>query len=103
VVVQNILFSDLKLSGVRVGEHNITSERDCDKHGTFEEICAEKYQDIGIEKVDAHPNYSMTKLHNDIALIRLKSNIDFSPQNAKPICLPIGSAARITSKKVYMN
>lgn len=92
--------SKLKLTGIRVGEHDITTERDCEMAGTFEEVCAEKYQDIHIEKVDPHPDFSTQKLHNDIALIRLRQNIDFRPQNVKPICLPIGSAAKITSKKL---
>ncbi|XP_011503619.1 PREDICTED: serine protease easter-like [Ceratosolen solmsi marchali] len=60
----------LKLFGVRIGEHEIITERDCEMSETFEKICAEKYQDITL------------------------------PENAKPICLPIGTAARITAKKL---
>lgn len=86
--------------GVRVGEHDITKERDCDFEGTADEVCAEKYQDFGVERVHFHPEYSGTKLINDVALIRVNRKIDFRPANARPVCLPIGSAAKIMSKKV---
>ncbi|KAJ8673963.1 hypothetical protein QAD02_005225 [Eretmocerus hayati] len=92
--------SDLKLIGIRVGEHDLTTDIDCDDKGTEDEICAERYQDFGIERVQSHSEYSSKKLHNDIALIRVDQNIDFRPINVKPICLPIGPASKITSKKL---
>ena len=93
-------FSDLRLSGVRVGEHDITTERDCDNPGTASEVCAERYQDFTIDQVIYHPQYSPVSMHDDIAIIRLNRDIDFRPKNAKPICLPIGTAARINAKRV---
>ncbi|XP_034938442.1 phenoloxidase-activating factor 1-like [Chelonus insularis] len=91
----------LAVDGVRVGEHNLSTERDCDrdKNG-LEIVCADGYQDFGVESFLYHSEYSSKTLKNDIGLIRVDGRIDFSPINVKPICLPIGSAIRLGSKKV---
>lgn len=84
-----------------MGDHDISKERDCDRDENGLEIqCAEKYQDFGIESAHFHPEYTRRKLQNDIALIRLNSSVDFRPFNARPICLPFGTATRLTQKKV---
>lgn len=95
--------SDILLSGVRVGEHDISKERDCDrdKNG-LEILCAERYQDFGIESIHYHPEYNRRKLQNDIALIRLNGSIDFRPFNTRPICLPFG-VIRPAQKKVRLS
>lgn len=75
--------------GVRIGDHDTSTKRDCDKDENGQDIeCAEPYQEFGVESVHYHPDYSRTLLHNDIALIRLNSTIDFRPLNVKSICLP---------------
>lgn len=95
----NIL--ELRLIGVRLGEHDFRTERDCEKEADeFEVVCAEKYQDFGIERTHFHPEFSRGKLQNDIALVRLNNDADFRPQNVRPICMPIGSAAILSQKKV---
>jgi transmembrane serine protease 9 len=96
--------SGLSLIGVRVGDHDISKERDCDvdKMG-FEVLCIERYQDFGVESIHYHPQYTRSKLQNDIALIRVNSDIDFRPQNVKPICLPVDAAAGLTSKRVRVH
>lgn len=87
--------------GVRVGDHDISKERDCDvDRSGFEVQCAERYQDFGVESIHYHPQYTRRKLQNDIALIKLNGTIDFRPYNVKPICLPLGTAARQTSRTV---
>lgn len=89
------------VQGVRVGDHDISKERDCDYDEFGQEIeCAERYQDFAAESIHYHPDYNQTRFQNDIALIRLNDSIDFRPLSVKPICLPIGSAARIDQKKV---
>ncbi|XP_050590762.1 uncharacterized protein LOC126922324 [Bombus affinis] len=98
-----MLPSDFTLIGVRLGEHNLNTERDCDKdEDGIEIVCAERYQDIGIESTHFHPQYSRAKLQNDIGLLRLDQDADFRPQNVRPICMPIGSAATLTRKKVIV-
>ncbi|KYN38802.1 Serine protease easter [Trachymyrmex septentrionalis] len=62
-------------------------------------VRVERYQDFGVESVEFHPEYTRTKLQNDIALIRLNSTVDFRPHNVKPICLPFGTATTPHHKK----
>lgn len=96
-----LLPPDLTLVGVRIGEHDLSTERDCDNdEDGLEIVCAEKYQDFDIESVHYHPDYSKAKMQNDIGLIRLKSDVDLRPENARPVCLPIGTAATLGYKKV---
>ena len=93
--------NDITVTGVRLGDHDLSKERDCDIDNDGVEIgCAEKYQDFGVESIHFHPDFSNTKMQGDIALIRLNSDADFRPNNVRPICLPIGSAATMTRKKV---
>ncbi|CAD6244871.1 GSCOCT00013511001.2-RA-CDS [Cotesia congregata] len=79
------------LFGVRVGEHDWSTKRDCDvdKNG-LEIMCSDdSYQDFLVQSTKFHPDFKLSTLRNDIGLIRLHKNIDFLPINAKPICLPI--------------
>lgn len=75
------------LISVRLGEHDVRTESDCEMDGNIVLYCADKYQDFGIESVHYHPEYSQT-LKNDIALIRLDKDADLTVNNVKPICLP---------------
>lgn len=72
----------LTLAGVRVGEHDIRNETDCE--GSDDDLdCAPPPQDFTIEEVLPHPNYSPSRLQDDIGLLRLSAPIDF--QNGKYI------------------
>lgn len=91
----------LTLLGVRLGDHDVTTERDCDRDEDGIEIaCAEKYQDFEIESSHYHPEYSKTTFRNDIALIRLKGDVNLRPRNVRPICLPIGPPVPLPQKVV---
>ncbi|XP_029171797.1 melanization protease 1-like isoform X2 [Nylanderia fulva] len=91
------------LIGVRVGDHDISKDRDCDYDENGLELrCAERFQDFGVDSVYYHPQYTRAKLQNDIALIKLNSSIDFRPENVRPICLPFGTAATLNSKKAIV-
>ncbi|GAB1869856.1 CLIP domain-containing serine protease [Camponotus japonicus] len=91
------------VKGVRVGDHDISKERDCDyDESGLEVACAERYQDFAVESLYFHPDYTRTKLQNDIAIIKLNGSIDFRPLSVKPICLPFGSAARLDQKKMVV-
>ena len=88
---------------VRLGEHDLSTEKDCEDKNTPDEICAEKIQEYRFEELIPHKEYNRPgRFANDIALIRLDRDIDFRPDNVKPICLPVGSAAKIRSSKVYI-
>ncbi|KAL9703849.1 hypothetical protein quinque_007367 [Culex quinquefasciatus] len=84
--------AELTLSGVRLGEHDITNkeERDCDQQG-----CADVPVEVGIEKVIVHEQYNATERgqYNDIALIRLDRDVGFSDY-IDPVCLPVEDSVR---------
>jgi secreted trypsin-like serine protease len=76
----------LELVLVRLGEHDLLSERDCFKVDAFE-TCAEPHADFLIQHVTTHPLYNNENLQNDIALVKVRRKIGFSDY-VKPICLP---------------
>ncbi|KAL9703847.1 hypothetical protein quinque_007365 [Culex quinquefasciatus] len=81
------------LTGVRLGEHNITNgkEQDCDEYNN----CADVPVEVGIEKVILHEEYDALEKgkYNDIALIRLDRDVGFSTY-INPICLPLEDSVR---------
>lgn len=80
--------------GVRIGEHNVETPRDCDTHkdpvtGQEYKTCADPPQDIGIEETVHHPRYSSATFTNDIGLVRLSRRIDLEKmENVRAVCLP---------------
>ncbi|XP_034938455.1 CLIP domain-containing serine protease 14D-like [Chelonus insularis] len=84
----------LTLDAVRIGEHNLNTDRDCDRDNDGNElVCSNGHQDFNIEEVHYHPEFNSRNLKNDIGLIRVDRPIDFSQITIKPICLPIGPTA----------
>ncbi|XP_015171119.1 PREDICTED: serine protease easter-like [Polistes dominula] len=81
------LKSGVSLVSVRLGEHDLRTERDCEMDGEVISFCADKYQDFGIESVHFNPQFSKS-LQNDIALLRLDRDADLTVNNVRPICLP---------------
>lgn len=73
---------------VRLGEHQKSSERDCEIDNP--EICSDPVQDIKISTNDLfiHPGYDPIRKWNDIALIRLNESAKITQNNINPICLP---------------
>eukprot|EP00092_Neocalanus_flemingeri_P101326 GFUD01129556.1.p1 GENE.GFUD01129556.1~~GFUD01129556.1.p1 ORF type:complete len:481 (+),score=114.68 GFUD01129556.1:36-1478(+) len=73
------------LATIRVGEHDLKSDKDCTEDGT---ICTETPQDFDVEKVIFHESYGKPKpFQNDIAIIKLSRDVienDF----ASPVCIP---------------
>ncbi|CAF4799373.1 unnamed protein product [Pieris macdunnoughi] len=78
-----------KLAGVRVGEFNI-EKIDCTLDNS---ICEDSVQNFSIEECIPHERYlsngEKKRPSFDIALVRLDGEIDFSPDNVAPICLPL--------------
>ncbi|XP_065067993.1 uncharacterized protein LOC135693432 isoform X3 [Rhopilema esculentum] len=60
---------------IRVGEHKFTVSSEG------------KHQDIQVQKVIPHPQYSRQTLNNDIALMKLSLPVTFG-KYVKPVCLP---------------
>nr|AVP12669.1 complement component 2/factor B-like [Lepidonotus squamatus] len=53
---------------------------------------------VFVDKVIKHPNFSMSNLVNDIALLRLKDEISFSV-DIRPVCLPAQGASVYAEKQ----
>lgn len=76
---------------VRLGEHNLTSEIDCDNR-SGRRICAPRYQDFVPVEVTQHPSFNVRDtMSDDIALIRLDRDVDFNSEcvNACISYLPV--------------
>ncbi|XP_055612829.1 CLIP domain-containing serine protease B8-like [Uranotaenia lowii] len=73
-----------KLKMIRFGEHDLDTEKDCNRHE-----CADPVVDIGVQTTIAHPNYVRTSWSkaNDLALVKLMRNVSFT-DFVRPICLP---------------
>jgi len=70
-----------QLTKVRVGEHDLDREQDCDG--------CQPPQDMDIEKVVFHPSYGKPQaFQNDIAVIKLAKNVT-EHDLVHPICLPV--------------
>jgi len=74
---------NFKLEVIRVGEHDLDKDIDCD-----DDFCAPPPQDIDVDEVIFHKSYGKPKaFQNDIAVIKLARNVT---ENAfvQSICLP---------------
>merc|ERR1711874_824366 len=77
--------SGFELSVVRVGEHDLSKDIDCNSDGS---LCNVPPQDIGVEEVVFHESYGKPKpFQNDIAIIKLDRDVEINDFVA-PICLP---------------
>ncbi|XP_073818449.1 serine protease grass-like isoform X2 [Musca autumnalis] len=77
------------LVGVRLGEHDTSTEEDCVKRGPKLK-CNLPVENFGIETIVSHPEYNKREHVNDIALVKLDRNVEFK-SHIEPVCLPINS------------
>ncbi|XP_058811610.1 serine protease grass-like [Topomyia yanbarensis] len=81
-----------KLEFVRLGEHTISEEKDCNniiEEGIIiEQDCAGPVENVRYELYIIHPQYRSAFTGNDIGLIRLAETIIFK-SHIMPICLPM--------------
>ncbi|CAL4148283.1 unnamed protein product, partial [Meganyctiphanes norvegica] len=68
---------------VRLGEHDYKDDMD----GLIVE-------DVAVEEVKNHPDYTSSQAHHDIALIKLAKQVVLR-REIRPICLPWGSKAKL--------
>lgn len=73
---------------IRLGEFDTSTPIDCmplgpDKH------CLPPFQDFEFERAIAHASYNKTTKANDIGLVRLSRDADFSMAAVATICLPL--------------
>lgn len=76
---------DWKPYQVRLGEHTLDQDRDCNRKDAKD--CAPPVRDYDIEWIVEHWNHNASANTNDTALIRLKSDVVFE-DHIQPICLP---------------
>ncbi|CAH1283065.1 unnamed protein product [Diabrotica balteata] len=81
---------DTPLLGVRVGEYNTRTRRDCVIAIDGSEKCIkDPVQDLAIEEIIPHPQFNATIISNDIGLLRV-AKINLDVESARPVCLPLG-------------
>lgn len=88
----------LKLEVVRLGEHRLSTARDCNNYtsgGVVELDCAEPVEDVAIEDVIVHEQYRPRRKFsgNDIGMIRLARKVTFQ-DHIQPICLPFSATLK---------
>ncbi|XP_043065159.1 LOW QUALITY PROTEIN: melanization protease 1 [Drosophila ficusphila] len=77
---------DLILKKVRFGEHNISTNPDCNIRRTY---CAPRHVEINVESIILHSQLNKSprkRFENDIALVRLKIPIRYTKE-IRPICI----------------
>ncbi|KAH8407917.1 hypothetical protein KR222_000798, partial [Zaprionus bogoriensis] len=82
--------SNWRLTGVRLGEWDTTSNPDCTMERSGRTVCNDPYVDVDVSEITPHPQYpgnARDQLH-DIALLRLRTPVTFS-DFISPVCLPI--------------
>ncbi|XP_012265988.2 uncharacterized protein LOC105691829 [Athalia rosae] len=81
------------LVGVRLGEYDTSTDRDCLPDGRDSVYCADDPVTVGIEEQIAHEDYKPQSRDqsNDIALLRLSRDVPFT-SFIRPICLPPNSS-----------
>ncbi|XP_031353250.1 melanization protease 1-like [Photinus pyralis] len=79
--------NNLQMTGVRLGDYDVTTDKDCVNGTLFGEECSDPAVVYGIEELIPHPSFSRRTAENDIGLIRLSRNVEYS-EYIRPICLP---------------
>ncbi|XP_031354805.1 melanization protease 1-like isoform X2 [Photinus pyralis] len=90
------------LVGVRLGDFNRTSVEDCVHHTIFGEECSEPVQEFEIDEIIPHPKFNKSTSEDDIAVIRLSHNAQYTDY-IRPICLPIPGSRDIGDKELALS
>ena len=89
-----------------VGDWKVDTDPDCVGQGGREK-CLEKAQIIDIERWIVHEMYAFNQregtLINDIALVKLKTQVKGINEYVEPVCLPTRSALKILDTTDYDN
>ncbi|XP_030370587.1 serine protease grass [Scaptodrosophila lebanonensis] len=89
-----------KLIGVRLGEHDLSTEEDCQWKGK-KRVCLPPYEEYGIASIKSHPQYVHGEIHHDLALIKLDRPVK-QQIHIKPVCLPIdGQSQKVSYDQSY--
>ena len=87
--------NDWKLTKVRLGESNTSTNPDCEDFHIDDKICNDPYVEVPVAETIIHPEYHSDGVaeYNDIALLKLEHDVQFT-HFIKPICLPVESSSR---------
>lgn len=80
--------STLELTHVRLGEWDRSTNPDVDDSFLSGPVKNDPFVDVAIEDVIIHENFNASTKHNDIALVKLSSYVNYTVF-IKPICLPV--------------
>jgi hypothetical protein len=83
-----------RLSSVRIGEFDYSKDPDCADSG----FCAPPAINHAISHVVVHPDYINGQYHHDIALLILRTPINYTI-SAQPICLQRDRTGLIVGKR----
>ncbi|XP_017083570.2 spaetzle-processing enzyme-like [Drosophila eugracilis] len=88
VIGENIKKHKLDLVGVRLGEHDLSTNPDCQKGANGKRHCVSPHLDIHLEEIIIHKYYATEdgKHYNDIALLRLLLPVTYTKE-IQPICI----------------
>lgn len=78
-----------KVHRVRLGEWDLSTSVDCS-----DDSCADPVIDMDIDDIIVHSEHDDLRKANDIALIRLRSRVEYCV-TIQPICLPISEEIRL--------
>ncbi|KAF2883819.1 hypothetical protein ILUMI_22350 [Ignelater luminosus] len=83
------------IASVRLGEHNVKSDQDCEGDTPGLDYCSDPPIDVEVEEIIPREGFSLRSenLYEDIALLRLKKEVNYT-DFIKPICLPLSSELR---------
>ena len=79
---------------VRLGDYDATRNKDCVQNVDDIEECSDPTMEFGIEKIIRHRHYKRISKLNDIGLIRLSTNVEYS-EYIRPICLPLSDSLQL--------
>ncbi|KAF2891821.1 hypothetical protein ILUMI_14352, partial [Ignelater luminosus] len=89
-----LTYLEMRLDGVRLGEWRISTATDCEEGKASS--CTDPVVDLKIEEKMVHPQYTRRKGKNDIALVRLERNVEYT-DFIQPICLPVSESPDLES------
>ena len=72
---------------MRLGDYNINNETDCIRFAEIGAIDCNAIQEYKVEENIPHPFYNRITFSNDLALLRLNRNVEFT-NYVRPICVP---------------
>ncbi|CAG9769235.1 unnamed protein product [Ceutorhynchus assimilis] len=87
------------LNRLVLGEYDTRNETDC-IYTKFGSDCADPPEYFNFERIIVHESFSSNGTANDIALIRVDRDIQFT-NYIKPICLPAGSSFRLKGNENF--